>query len=153
MAKPSEKNTRSSVRPDQGLWFFVLAASLLLNAYFLGNKKNKANEVLATVSGQTFRWRDVSPQRQKALQQLDGSYYSVLKFESESWAEKLVFSKEAEARGLSVEDLTKIEVNDKVQKPTPEDVNSIYARSPSTESTPFPKILKVIENDILSRRH
>jgi len=152
MPKPSEKNTRASVGSNQGLWFFVLAASLLLNAYFLGNKKDKAKEVLVSVSGQTFRWRDVSQKSQKLLQQLDGSYYNTLRSEAEVWVEKLVLPKEAAVRGMSVNDLTKIEVNDKVQKPSPEEVNAVYAQSPSADSRPFPQVLKDIENEIFFRR-
>lgn len=152
MSKPSEKNTRSSAGSNQGLWYFVLAASLLLNAYFLGNKKDKVNEVLASVSGQTFRWRDVSQKSQKLLQQLDSSYYSTLKFEAELWAEKQVLPKEASARGMSVSDLTKIEVNDKVQKLSPAQVNAIFAQSPSADSKPFPQVLKTIEDENFLRR-
>ncbi len=152
MKKLAEKNTRTPSKSDQILWFSILAVSLLLNAFFLINKKSKAGEVLAGVSGQTFRWQDVSRENQLNLKKLDGVYYSLLKSEADRWAEKLLLSKEAAARGISAEEILKIEVKDKVPQPSPEEVNAVYAHSPPADAKPFPQVLKDIEADIFYQR-
>lgn len=107
---------------DSGLWFLVLAASLLLNAYFLFHKnKDKAGEIFATAGGQSFRWKDVSEQGQQIFRQMDISYYLLMRSEAEQWAASYVLPKEAKARGVTVEELLKTEVIDKVQAEKVED--------------------------------
>jgi hypothetical protein len=112
MEKSLETNSRTSAKHDQILWFLVLAGSLLLNAFFLTMKRNKADEVLASVSGQTFRWQDVSQEGQTDLQKMDAAYYRLLRAEAELWAEKVVLTKEALSRGISVDELLKSQPND-----------------------------------------
>jgi len=39
MENPSKKNNPISSKPDEILWFLVLAVSLLLNVFFFGEQK------------------------------------------------------------------------------------------------------------------
>ena len=102
-------------RPANKLWYVVLTASLLLNAYFYFNKNDKAAQVLASVEGRSFRWKDVSENSKNSFRQLDKSYYQLLKNEAEQWAANYVLPKEAQSKGVSIEDLLKMEVSSKVQ--------------------------------------
>jgi len=133
------------------LWYVILAASLLLNAYFYFNKNDKAKQVLASVEGRSFRWGDVSENSRNSFRQLDTAYYQLLKTEAEQWAANYVLPKEAQSKGVLIEELLKTEVSSKAQV-SPEEVQERYAHSPSADSAPWPAVLKQIESEITNDR-
>ena len=137
---------------DNRLWFFALVISLVLNAYFFFHKKiGKAEQVLATAGTQSFHWKDIAPQAQQSFTQLDRSYYLLLKRQAELWAENYVLPKEAQTKGVRVEDLLKSEVTEKISV-TPEETQNVYALSPKADNVPWPDVLKQIEADIRGAR-
>ncbi len=138
---------------DNRLWHILLVTSLLFNTYLLFYKnKDKANQKLASVAGQSFRWKDVSQNGQQSFKRLDYSYYFLLKEEAERWAENYVLPKEAQAKGITIEQLMKDEVAEKIQV-TPEEAQKRYALSPAADKFPYPAVLKEIENDLRAQRY
>lgn len=137
---------------SEKFWFAALAASLLLNAWFYFNKSDKAEQVLAQAQGRSFRWKDVSDPAKLSFRNLDLSYYRLLKNEAERWAENLVLPKEAEARGVSVEELLRSEVTAKVQV-GPEEAQRRYAKTPSADTLPWPTALEQVRADLYNERY
>jgi protein-disulfide isomerase len=148
----TDPHKNSPGRGGEKLWYLALAASLLLNAYFYFNKKDKGDQVLATAAGRTFRWKDVSDSGKMTFKALDRAYYLALKDEAELWAENFVLPEEARSRGVSVEELLNSEIASKASV-TPEEVQNRYALSPAADQFPWPDVLKEIETDLSQQKY
>ena len=113
----------------------ALIVSAAFNVYWVFSR-DKQKEVLATVG------------REKLfVASLDPAYMQVLREAAEIWTENRVLSKEAAARSMTVEALLKKEVSDKAEVKK-EDVYQRYVQSPTADHSPWPEVLKAIEEDL-----
>ena len=129
------------MKPDKNLFLLLLSAlgiSLAVNAYSFLHAPDPG--VLASAAGQKFR-----------IDALSDPANGVLKKEAEKWAENLIFSKEAAVHLITVPQLLKMEISDKI-KVSQEEVYQRYLHSPAADASAWPQVLKEIENEIRTGR-
>lgn len=88
-----------------------------------------ADTVVAEVAGRKITLREVDQRAAGGLQRLAQEEYELRRQALDDLVAERLVEQEAAARGMTREALVKAEVTDKVQKPSPEQVRSIYDRS------------------------
>ncbi len=153
IAKKGLKTPAPTPSKNNNLFYVALIlASLAVNAYLLMNKQDKQEQTLVKVGDQTFRWKDISSNGKVMMANLDNSYYSLLRRESDTWVENQILPKEAQALSVNVSDLIKKEVMDKVQV-SKDDAYRRYVQSPQADNAPWPQVLTDIENELRGNQY
>jgi protein-disulfide isomerase len=86
-------------------------------------------DTLATVGPRTTTLDQVEEESAAALAQVEQSRYDALKVGLDSLVNEALLELDAEARGIPVEELVKIEVTDKVAAPTDEEIQQVYEQA------------------------
>ena len=123
-----------------------------------GNSEDVSGDtVVATVAGSSITMDEVKQYAAGALIRVDNQRYEVLRSALEGLGNRALLEKEAEARGVSAEELALTEIEGKVADPTEAEVASAYtaniqrARGRSLEEM-RQSIFNTIRNDRLEAR-
>lgn len=85
-----------------------------------------AAETLATVGKETITRADVEKEARAELAEVEAARYKALRDALDGLVAEALVEQEAAARKITVEDLTKIEIFDKVPKPTDAEIKKVY---------------------------
>jgi protein-disulfide isomerase len=84
------------------------------------------DEVVATIGDQSITRSEIDKQAASKLSQVRQQEYDIRRGTLEKMLQDKLYAKEAAARGVSVEDLVKTEVDQKVAAPTDQEVSKFY---------------------------
>ena len=107
-------------------WLVLISGAMLLTP--LGPSALAADlpEVVATVQDQPISAEDLTASMRGQLLQMDMERYEAMKAQLDSLVAQRLIALEAEARGISVEELERIEVFAKMDPVSPEQVRDFY---------------------------
>lgn len=83
-------------------------------------------ETLATVGKKTISRSDVEDSVKSELAEVEAARYKALRGGLDELVAMALIEQEAAARGVSVEELTKVEITDKVAKPSDAEIQKVY---------------------------
>jgi protein-disulfide isomerase len=100
----------------------ILAAGMLA----LSAVSARAAEQLATVAGKPITRAQVEEHSKAKLDEIERTRYEALREGLDEMVQEALFAEEAKARKISVEQLEKQEIDDKVAKPTDAEIQQLY---------------------------
>ncbi|MEE8311225.1 MAG: thioredoxin domain-containing protein [Candidatus Binatia bacterium] len=105
---------------------FFLAGPLLILAALAGGGALAADETVATVDGKPITRAELEQAVRAQLIEIDNSRYQVLEQGLQAMIVERLLAREAEDRGITVVELRKIEIEDKLSKPSEDEIEAVY---------------------------
>lgn len=87
------------------------------------------NRVVAVANGEDVTWAELKDEAQGGLRKLEQDRYDLLRQELDRMALDRAIAQEAASRGVTSDELKKIEIDDKLVEPTDADIRAFYERN------------------------
>jgi protein-disulfide isomerase len=117
-----------------GCFAFVLSTSL---AVAQEENAAQATEPLAIFAGQPIGTDQLSPRDESQLLSMEGQVFAVRRSALQAVLDRKLIESAAKAKGMSVEDFLKTEVDEKVPEPTEAELHTYYDQNKAHENKPF----------------
>jgi hypothetical protein len=110
--------------------FTILSLSLFFSSEWESLAEQKEGEVIATLNGETITLSEIEQNAAFQVYRLKSSIYSLLQRETEEHVNQKLLAAEAARRNMTIDDLLKKEVDEKLKAPDEKEVDEYLARHP-----------------------
>jgi hypothetical protein len=108
----------------------ILSLSLFLSSEWESLAEQKEGEVIATLNGEAITLSEIEQNAAFQVYRLKASIYSLLQRETEELVTQKLLAAEAARREMTIDDLLKKEVDEKLKPPGEKEVDEYLARHP-----------------------